>query len=257
MTLRRLLVMAAVVGLIAAACNDDDGGTTATEEETADQPAEDEAADDEATDGFDESVLGDAIVRDGDAGVNAEPGAEHTLDVIWPADAFPEDREAYEDAGFVAGTVTVFDAGTPDFRGFSAAHLFPDAAGAEAALAVVEAWHRDPANLELAFGIELAGAEAAPAVVETAWHRDPADVASTTGVEPGSVLAGVDDLDVPVGDDSAAFILSNDEVQVVVIVWSTGNVVHILRAVMMAGAQSRVEMVQALAEAIDDRMTAG
>ena len=219
MTLRRLLVMLAVLGLVAGGCgDDDDGGATAATE--GDEPAvEDEGG------AFDESILPGAIVQAGDEGVTPDSAADHDLDTIWPPGQFPDERAVYEDAGFVAGTFTF----VPDLGlgGFSAAHLFPDAAGAEEAFAVVEEWHRDPANAELA-----------------------------GGTPPGD-LTDVTDVDVTLGDESVAFEHIGAQSRVAVVVWRNENVVHILRALGAGPDEDLAGTVTAVAQAIDARMQAG
>ena len=218
--------------LVAAACSDDDGGdgdattTTAADEET--------TADEEGAGGvkFDEALSDEVLVSADDpwppGGFEVEAAAAHELDEIWPADVFPDERAAYEEAGFQDGILTFFD-DTADGEfagGFSAAHRFPDAESAAAALALVETWHRDPVNVAPTFGLDP---EMLPMVEE---------------------ISGVD-----LGDEAVAFKHTDGEFfTVVVVVWRTDNVVHILRAGTVPDDVERETGVVDLAVAIDERI---
>ena len=113
----------------------------------------------------------------------------------------------------------------PSSGGFSAAHRFEDGDGAASGLALVDTWHRDPANAAMAFGLE-----------------------------PGD-LPTLEELDVAIGDQASAFVDSGPVFQVVVIVWQTDNLAHVLRAAMPAGDVDRLAVVQAVADAIDARVS--
>ena len=221
MNLRRWRWMAlmAALAVAAAACSSSGGGDE-TEEPPEEEAATDEAADEEPVD------LADAVVVADDAwpdGLVIEDSGTLGLDVIWPADMFPDELAAYEDAGFVDGQFVVFGDGTLELGGFSAAHQFDDAEGASVALGVLGEWHRDPSNAALAFGLEAT------------------DFSSLDEIEG-----------FPFGDANVVLVQRGDVFQVVIVIWQTDNVVHLLRAVMPAD-DAREDAVFDLAAAVDAR----
>ncbi len=224
MSVRRWRWMAPIAALAvaAAACSSSGGGDETQE------PPEEEAVTDEAAADEEPADLADAVVAADDpwapGALVIEDSGTHELDVIWPADTFPDELAAYEDAGFVDGQFVVFGDGTPELGGFSAAHQFDDAEGASAALGVLGDWHREPANAAIVFGLEATN------------------------------FSSLDEIEgFPFGDDNVVLVQRGDVFQVVIVIWQTDNVVHLLRAVMPAGDDAREDAVFDLAAAVDAR----
>lgn len=231
--MRRVLVAPIVVAVLVSACHGDAAVTTAatggsaaptsssssmppeaagTTTATEPGPTEASAAPPSATTGFSVSDLPELVTTDGDpwpVAVTAPRGEVLTIDDIWPEDSFPAERAVYQGAGFRGGYAATF-LGDPDGLLVTGAHLFESPAGAAAA---IEA-------LALAFG-------------------DPDLVASTTQLRPGS-LTGTERLPDPgLGDWGVAVRLTGPARQVVVVMWTTHDLLQFVRAGMVLGDADR------------------
>ena len=240
--LRIARVPMVVVGLamVAAACGGDSAGTTSTAPTTT-------TADTTTTVGttttavttttaatittetpvlFTAEDLPMAVLQDGDpwavAVVGAEP-FEITIDDVWPADEFPEDRAIYEDAGYLTGSLSFLS--EDDGIVITGAHLFEGETGAAAAFDLIESSFTDT---------EL--------------------MARITGLAPGS-LTVVSPLTAPdLGDRVAGVLLTGSDTQVVGVIWTTNNLLQFVRAGMVLGDEERAAAVFDVAQAMANRM---
>ena len=152
----------------------------------------------------------------------AEPFAL-TIDDIWPADAFPEERAVYEAAGFEAGSFSSF---------------------AEAGALVLTGAHSSPPP--------TVRRRRSPS--SRASFNDFELVARITSLEPGSLNLALPLAGLEFGDRTAAVILSGPEAQVVGIIWITGNLLQFVRVGMALGDEDRTAAVLDVAQAMADRM---
>ncbi|HEX9977135.1 MAG TPA: hypothetical protein VGB41_00770 [Acidimicrobiia bacterium] len=200
--------MCATVALVAAACGGDAATTTT------------------AAAAFTVDDLAMAILQDGDAWATPVVGTvpmELTIDDVWPAVEFPDQRAAYEGAGFLAGSFALFgeEAGIV----ITGAHLFSDAQGAATALDLIQSSFSD---------VDL--------------------VAQITGLAPGS-LTTAEPLEVgDLGDAAVGVRVTGPESQVVGVVWTTGNLLQFVRAGMALGDDAREAAEISVAEAMAARM---
>lgn len=223
----RATVTAIVLAITAAACGGGDsaGGTTSTAGTTATTTTAAATTTTAATRVYTEDDLPDAVLNDGDPWVIPIVGSQQfplTIDDVWPADFFPEERPIYEDAGFQGGFFAALV--EDDALVITAAHLFADAAGAAAALDL----------LESSFG-------------------DTELVAAITDLPPGS-LTTVEALESDIGDRSTAVRISGPEFQVVGVIWTQDNLLQFVRIGMAAGDAAREAAAFILAEALAERM---
>jgi len=222
--------------MVITACGDDDtgSGTTAPAPATTTTPIADTTTQAATTtaarpDGFTAGDLPDAVLRDGDPwaiDVSGVTGFDLSIDDIWPAEQFPEQRAIYEGAGFETGRFAAFV--ETDGIVITAAHLFSDFAGAETAFHLIEDSFSD---------VDL--------------------VAAITDLAPGS-LTTVTPLDVPaLGELATGVLISGPEAQVVGVIWVTGDLLQFVRAGMALDDDERTAAALAVAAALEQRMTDG
>lgn len=225
---RSLATLFLACAMVITACGDDDttATTATTPETTTTQPATTTAV---RPEGFTAADLAAAVLHDGDpwvVPVSGVAGFDLTLDDIWPIEEFAAQRAVYVEAGFEAGYFAAF--GEDDGLVITAAHLFTDAAGAGAAMDLIEESFND---LEL--------------------------VAQITDLAPGS-LSNAELLDVAdLGDRATGVMLTGPEFQVVGIIWITGNLLQFVRNGMALGDAERTAASFDLATAMADRMVGG
>jgi hypothetical protein len=229
---RRGLAVAAavlVIVVLVIAGNQDDSSQVVTAgpaEESA--PTESGAAD-----------LPQGIVQARDGQLVVGPAELQGLDEIWDPPGYLVERSAYETAGFQVGIGTRFNFDIPglkgcgDFkpqearncedglRGDSWVHLFDDAEGAEAAVEVLAAHHQE----------------------------------NSAGIFLNFPMDRTEELDLDLGDQTEAFVLTNrpNRFQAPIVIWRTGNVVHLVRDFQFVDAPGGVEAVVDTAEAIAER----
>ncbi|MCB2225017.1 MAG: hypothetical protein KQH83_12710 [Actinobacteria bacterium] len=236
--MRKAITLLVALAIVAAACGDDDesattAATTTTEAATttAAPTTTTEAPTTTTTEApsvgaFTMDDLPALVTVAGDPWVIpvADPAAQAlTIDDVWPAEAFPEERQAYVDGEFLGGHFSAF-VGDPNGLLLTGAHLFEGSGGADAALDLL-----------------------------TGSFTDTALVAAITGVEPGS-LDTVEELEAPaLGDRAVAVRVSGDQAQVVGILWITGNLLQFVRSAMAAGDTEREAASFAVAEAMAAR----
>jgi len=221
----RRVTLGIVLLMAISACGDDSSGpatTTATATTTTTAaPTTTTAA---ATPGFTADDLPAAVLMDGDPWVTPIVGVMQfplTIDDVWPAEAFPEERPIYEAAGFQEGS---FAAHIEDEAlVITAAHLFAESPGAGAAFELIESSFQDT---------DL--------------------VALITDLEPGA-LDTVELLDSDLGERSAAVRVSGPEFQVVGVIWVTDNLLQFVRVGMVAGDNAREQAAFDLAAAMAAR----
>lgn len=221
----RAIVMAAVMTMTAAACGGGDsaGGTTSTAGTATTTTAA--ATTTTSARVYTADDLPNAVLNDGDPWVVPIVGSQQfplTIDDVWPADTFPEERPIYEDAGFQGGYFAALV--EDDALVITGAHLFAEATGASTALDL----------LESSFG-------------------DTELVAAITDLPPDS-LTTVEALDSDIGDRSTAVRISGPDFQVVGVIWTQGNLLQFVRIGMLAGDDAREAAAFALAEALAERM---
>ena len=233
----RLLIVCVAMAMLAAACGDDSASTTTaptstttTTAGTTTAPATTTTTTASTTTGapalFTADDLPAAVLHDGDPWVVPVVGAEPfeiTIDDVWPAEEFPEDRVVYENAGYVTGSFSLF--AEDDGIVITGAHLFGDEAGAAAAFDLIESSFSDT---------EL--------------------VAQITGLAPGSLTMTLTLAPPPLGDRAAGVLLTGPEVQVVGVIWTTGNLLQFVRAGMSLGDETRAAAVIDVAVAMEDRL---
>jgi hypothetical protein len=215
-----------VLLMVISACGDDSSGpaTTTTATATTSITAAPTTTTAEATPGFTAGDLPTAVLMDGDPWVAPIGGVMQfplTIDDVWPAEAFPEERPIYEAAGFLEGSFAAFI--EDEALVITAAHLFADSPGASAAFDLIESSFQDT---------EL--------------------VALITDLEPGA-LDSVELLDADFGDRSSAVRVSGPEFQVVGVIWVTDNLLQFVRVGMVAGDDAREQAAFDLAAAIAAR----
>jgi hypothetical protein len=223
----RAMMTAVVLTMTAAACGGGDSANGTTTTTTAGPTTTAPAATTTTTAArvYSDDDLPNAVLNDGDPWVVAIVGSEQfplTIDDVWPADVFPEQRSIYEDAGFQGGSFAALV--EDDALVITGAHLFADAAGAGTALDL----------LESSFG-------------ETEL------VAAITDLPPGS-LSIVEPLESNVGDRSTAVRISGPYSQVIGVIWTQGNLLQFIRIGMAAGDDAREAAAFTLAAALADRM---
>jgi len=255
---RRIAFLFLVLALVAVACGDDDTGVTSA---ATDAPAGTEASAETTTTAeatttsaavettttvpatvaaptttaplvaaFTPADLPAAVLQDGDPWVVPLVGVvaiDLTIDNIWPLEGerqFPDEHAIYEEAGFDGGTFAGFTDG-PDGLVLTGAHLFADPNGAQAAFEVI---------LESFNDVEL--------------------IAIITGLPPGA-LTGSEPIDPGIfGDQAVGVYFTGDTVQLVGVIWITGNLLQFVRAVMPLDDADREEATFAVAEAMAARM---
>ena len=179
---------------------------------------------------FTSADLPTAVLQDGDPWVVPVAGVvpiELTIDDIWPLEGerqFPDERAIYEEAGFEGGTFSGFADGS-DGLVLAGAHLLADPDGAAAAFDVI----RDSfSDLEL--------------------------IAIITGLQPGA-LTGFELIDSgDFGDQAVGVYFVGDTVQLIGVIWITGNLLQFVRAAMPLDDTDREAATFAVAQAMATRM---
>lgn len=221
----KVTTAAVAMGLVVAACGGNSSGSTTTPTTAATTTTTAATTTTPPAPQFTDGDLFRAVVMDGDPWavpvVDVIP-FELTLDDIWPADVFPDERQVYVDAGFEAASFGFF--GEDDGVLITGAHLFATADGADMALTVLEGSFSDT---------DL--------------------IAEITGLAPGA-LTDFELVDVGLGDRAVGVILTGAEVQVVGIVWITGNLLQFVRAGMDLGDEDRASAAFDVAAAMAGRM---
>ena len=179
---------------------------------------------------FTSADLPTAVLQDGDPWVVPVAGVvpiELTIDDIWPLEGerqFPDERAIYEEAGFEGGAFSGFADGS-DGLVLTGAHLLADPDGAAAAFDVI----RDSfSDLEL--------------------------IAIITGLPPGA-LTGFELIDPgDFGDQAVGVYFVGDTVQLIGVIWITGNLLQFVRAAMPLDDTDREAATFAVAQAMATRM---
>jgi len=246
-SVKKLVVVLVTMALIAVACGDDDTASTTavtaappvTEAPTATAAPTTTAAPPTTAPptttaspvaAFASAELPEAVLQDGDPWSTPPQGVapiELTIDDIWPLEGalqFPDERAIYEEAGFVDAAFAFF-ADSADGLVLTGAHLFDDAAGATAALEVLEGSFSD---------VEL--------------------VAAITGLAPGALTEFATFYPGDLGDFAVGVRLTGDTTQVVGVVWATDNLLQFVRAAMPLDDADRDAATLAVVGAMAGRM---